>query len=65
FLYFCTLAKWAVFYSYFKKGLKALYYKALSHFLATIFLLCQNNHNGLKKQHKIMFIKDFLNKKSC
>ena len=24
-----------------------------------------NNHNGLTKQHKIMFIKDFLNKKSC
>ena len=24
-----------------------------------------NNHNGLTKKHKIMFIKDFLNKKSC
>nr|WP_235820718.1 hypothetical protein [Canicola haemoglobinophilus] len=23
------------------------------------------NHNGLTKKHKIMFIKDFLNKKSC
>ncbi|ABY70462.1 hypothetical protein [Actinobacillus pleuropneumoniae] len=23
-----------------------------------------NNHNGLSKSHKVMFIKDFLNKKS-
>ena len=24
-----------------------------------------NNHNGLTKKCKVMFIKDFLNKKSC
>ena len=24
-----------------------------------------NNHNGLTKKRKVMFIKDFLNKKSC
>ncbi|MWQ49881.1 transposase, partial [Glaesserella parasuis] len=24
-----------------------------------------SHHAGLTKQHKIMFIKDFLNKKSC
>ncbi|MWQ62824.1 transposase, partial [Glaesserella parasuis] len=24
-----------------------------------------NNHNGLRKKRKIMFIQDFLNKKSC
>ncbi|MGX2987071.1 IS256 family transposase, variant Zn-binding type, partial [Ursidibacter sp. B-7004-1] len=24
-----------------------------------------NNHNGLSKKRKVMFIKDFLNKKSC
>ncbi|EQA04096.1 hypothetical protein HPSNAG_0121 [Glaesserella parasuis str. Nagasaki] len=34
-LYFQTLAKWAVFVHISKRGLKALYYKALSHFLAT------------------------------
>lgn len=36
FLYFRSLAKWAVFFVHISKsGLKALYYKALSHFLAT------------------------------